>query len=83
MKNFDEDRKASNDNLAQFRCSKDDEKDARKSRKKEQEEVRRCLALVKECGVTTNQMNSTLLPNCSRMIIIGRSSLSLKMKSPD
>ena len=53
LEKFNEDRKAANDNLAQFRSSKEELKEVRKLKKKEQKEadVRRCLAMVKECGV--------------------------------
>jgi hypothetical protein len=52
IKKFDEDNKARNDNLAQFRSRKEALKEARKLKRKKQKEadVRRCLAMVKECG---------------------------------
>ena len=52
MEKFDEDSKVANENLAQFRSSKEAIKEARKLKKKEQKaaDVRRCMAMVKECG---------------------------------
>ena len=48
MEKFDEDGKVANENLARFKSSKE----ARKLKKKEQKaaDVRRCMAMVKECG---------------------------------
>jgi hypothetical protein len=48
MAKFDQDSKVANENLAQFRSSKE----ARHMKKKEQKnaEIKRCMDLVKECG---------------------------------
>jgi hypothetical protein len=52
IEKFDEDSKAANDNLAQFRSNKEALEEARKLKRKDQKEadVRRCLAMVKEYG---------------------------------
>ena len=52
MEKFDEDSKVANENLTQFRSSMEAIKETRKLKKKEQKavNVRRCMAMVKECG---------------------------------